>query len=221
MIDISDGLFIVNKLNPYQEACCKKYCKVIAVSVYSTNNKTKKHLIAYKVGYWNEEPKTTQDFGNFTVYRSNRHGSIIHTFENDRVYLSRDELISLCTKHFMEIALFDYTPKILCDEVCKLTELTSRQFIKSKVLPGKMAIVWDICHKTRYETTNGQIPQLVESVLKFKGDFLLGNEKVFNWQFNDSCISFETNWTKELSIKALAHLDKQETIDYCNSHFTG
>lgn len=221
MIDISDGLFIVNKLNPYQEACCKKYCKVIAVSVYSTNNKTKKHLVAYKIGYWDEEPKTVIDFANFTVYRSNRHGSIIHTFECDRGYLSRDQLIHLCTKHFMETALFDYTPKVLCDEVCKLTEMTSRQFIKSKMLPGKMAVVWDVCHKTRYETTNGQIPELVESLLKYKGDFLLGNNKVFNWQFNETGISLNTNWSNELSAQALAHLDTQQTIDYCIANFTG
>ena len=219
MIEISDGLFICNKLNQYNETTAKKYCKVIAVSVHSTNIKTKKNLIAYKIGFWDEEPKTALDFSQFKVYRSSSHGKIIHTFEIDRKLLNRDELISLCTKHFMEVALFDYTPKHLCDEVCKLTEITSRQFIKSKTLPGKMAIVWDVCHKTRYETTNGQIPELVENVLKYKGDFLEGNEKVFNWNFGDNNICFETEWSNSLSEKALAHLDTQETIDFCNVNF--
>lgn len=221
MIEINDGLFICNKLNQYKEMCCKKYCKVIAVSVYSTNNKTKKNLIAYKIGYWDEEPKTVNDFSNFTIFRSNSHGQIIHTFETERKFLTKEELIALCTKHFLEIALFNYTPKVLCDEVCKLTEIQSRQFFKSTTLPGKMAVVWDVCHKTRYETTDGQIPELVENVLKYKGNFLQNNEKVFNWDFSNGCISLETNWVNALSEKALVHLDRQETIDYCNTHFLG
>lgn len=221
MTDLNQGLFICNKLNPYKGDIGKKFCRIIAVSVYSSNSKTRKNIVAYKVGYWDEEPKTIEDYALVKTYRSNSHGQIIHVIETERKFLDRDELIYLCAKHFLEKALFDYTPKLLSDAVAELTAVTSRQFLKSNYLPGKLAVVWDVYHKTRYETTTGQVPELLENVLKYKGNFLDGKTLLFDWDFKDSAISFNTNWTDKLSIKAIAHLDTSETIDYCNSHFLG
>lgn len=221
MIDIQDGLFICNKLNHYQTECCKKYCKIIAASIYSVNNKTIKSVIAYKIAFWNTLPITTEDFSNFTIFRSDRHGSIIHTFEAERKKYTRDELLYLCEKHFLETSLFNYTPKVLTDEVDRLSKIENRYFRKSKLLSDKVVGVWNILHKTKYESTDGNIPILMDNVLKYRGDFLSGQDKVYNFNFGDNYLSFNVDWEDNLSKLALENLDKQETLDYCIANFLG
>lgn len=222
MVDLNHGLFICNKLNPYREKVGKRFCRVIGVSVYVTHLRTKPMLIAYKIGWWDEEPKTMDDFSNVTVFRNSVTDSIINVFEHDRVYLNRDELITVCNRHFLNERMFEDTTKILSEELNSLFFCPVRRFKDSIVNVGQTAAVWNVYHKTRYESTNGQAPILQENILKYRGNFLDNGSYAYDWEYGeDGYISFSQIWVNDLPLAALNHFDNQTTIDYCDVNFLG
>lgn len=220
MTDLNTGMFIHNKLHPYGLEKGKRFCRVIGASIYSSILKTKKMTIAYKVGWWDEEPVVEGDFATFTLYRSQKLNNIIQVFELDRRKLSKDELIAECIKHFLEVVPFSDTIMVLSDELNSMYEVPVRRFRRSKLDPPYMVTVWDLLHKVRYESTNGLSPEILDSFVKYRGNFFDEGSAVYNWDFGDNgYIQFDMPWKDDFSFEVIAHLDTQATIDYCDATF--
>lgn len=220
MTDLNTGLFICNKLDPHKENKGKRYCRIIGASTYTSILKSKKMLVAYKVGYWDEEPIDENDFSRIKTYRSQRDGNIIIVFEHPRVYLSKEDLITACMNHFLDFYFRQHTPKILFEEVDKLYKVRTRKYTRSIMFQEHMVMAWDIVHKARYESTNGLYPVEVENNVRYRGNFFLNKLPRFNWEFDtNEYVRFNTIWKEDLTKDVLTHLDTQVTINYCNDNF--
>lgn len=220
MTDLNKGLFIHSKLKPFQQTEAKRFCRILGVSVYTTQMKTKPLTIAYKVGYWDTEPKTEEDFNHFTLYRSEKNKNIIHVFTTDLTDTSLDNLNNECIKDFLGQAEQNTEIKILSDEIDNLYFCDTKVYMKSKVVTDAAATAWNIIHKLHYESTDGLYPQLIESSVKFRGNFYKRNNPVFDWKYDkNDFIKINLDWTRDLSKSVLEHLDSNDTIQFCDDNF--
>lgn len=221
MSELTQGLFEI-KLNPFHDSIRTRTCRIMGCSIYSVQKRLKDKLIAYKVGYWDETPVTENDYSQMKTYRSNRHGSIIHTFKVPSKVYSKTELLFLCEKHFTGIAQNDYIPRTLQEEITLLKGKEAFRQSPSRLLPTKYIKVWDLLHKSLYQSIDGKYPIFIENTLSFKGNFFDGVTPVYPWEFlpTDN-LQISTPWINPIYRLAIQHLDKQETIDFCNETFVG
>lgn len=220
MTDLNQGMFIHNKLIPYKLNKGKRFCKIIGASTYTSILKTKKILVAYKVGYWDEAPVTIEDFAAIKTYRSDITKNIIIVFELPREYMTKEQLISACMKHFLEENFFKPSEKILSEEVKNLYKIQTKKITKSNIVSGAVATAWDIVHKARYESTTGLYPDLLENYIRYRGNFTLNKEYVYNWNYGENdYIRFNSDWKADAAESVLNHLDNEATILYCNQNY--
>jgi len=218
--DLAKGLFLANKLNPFREAVEQRYCRILGMSIYTIQKKVSERLVAYKVGYWDEEPKTEEDFKKVKTFRSDSQGTIVFSFTVNHQEISEDDLYYACVKHFKDNLLSQSENESFEKRLAAFKEQSAGRSAPSKIYFGSVVKVFDIYHKSFYLSQNGKYPELVENKLYYRGNYFKGDTPLKNFQFGDKdYITVSTEYKLPLYDIAIKHFDTVATNVYCQQQF--